>query len=703
MVDLNASVRSLSGIGPARAQQLLRLQIETVADLLYHFPRGYQDRTPLPSLSCAQDGQVAAVVLTVGTAPKLARLRGRLSLLQFRAFDQSATCTVTYFGQEFLAKEFAVGGEYRFYGKIKKKGNRFELTSPTHEQVLPEVPLGTYRAVYPLTQGLTQKFLRNALLDALSHTDLSQADPLPKQIRTSYGLPDLAPALRAIHFPQNQQQLQAAQRRFAFQELFLFCLGICHQSQRTKKGNAPAICANEARLAPFLQALPYSLTAAQRRSITEIASDLQAPNGVPMARLLNGDVGSGKTICAAAAAYLAIQSGLQCAFMVPTEILARQHYCDLCDLFSSLGIRCALLCGSMSAAQKRAVTTDLQSHQVDLVIGTHALLNDTVQFAKLGLVITDEQHRFGVFQRTTLAQKATDVHVLVMSATPIPRTLALVLYGDLALSTLDELPPGRQAVDTFFVDNTYRSRLLSFMEKQVQQGHQVYVVCPAIEEQPETEQGELTPSLRPQLALPMHHAVSYAQALSQALAQCRIGLLHGKMKGAQKDEVMQAFVAKELDILVSTTVIEVGVNVPNATLMVVENAERFGLSQLHQLRGRVGRGNAKSVCVLVSDSQEPAATQRLQTLCHNRDGYAIAKADLAMRGPGNFFPDSCSDARQSGQLRLRFANLCDDMDLLLLANESARALFAQDPALTEYPATKKALSTLWQAHRNTFH
>ncbi len=706
-MQLSESVQSLSGIGATRAKALERLGIRTVQDLLRHLPRGYQNRGNVRPLANAKDGETVSLHLIIGTQPKSITLKKRLTMVKFSAYDESGKCQITFFGQTYLCDVFTVGAEFRFYGKIKVVKNRYELNSPAYEPILPGRHLPPFVAVHPRTEGITQKLLTSALIDACRRGEFESAERIPGFLREKYGLPSLRTACLQLHFPQNETELSQGQRYFAFEELLLFSLGICHAKVERQKGNAPHLAPTQAQIDTFLSALPFPLTGAQSRAVADIARDLAAKDGLPMARLVSGDVGSGKTVCAAAAGYFAVLKGKQAALMAPTEILATQHYHDLSALFTPLGIQTVLLCGSMTAKQKRLAREAIQSGQAGLIIGTHAILTEAVQFADLGLVITDAQHRFGIYQRTALSEKGTDPHVLVLSATPIPRTLALILYGDLSVSVIDELPPGRQQVDTFVVNESYRARLRAFIAKQVGLGQQVYIVCPAIEENPEGSGEELPPDLSLDLflppPLPLQYAVTYAKELQAALPACRIGLLHGKMKSTEKDRIMASFVAGELDVLVSTTVIEVGVNVPNATLMIVENAERFGLSQLHQLRGRVGRGKEKSYCVLVSDAQGEPAKQRLEALRTLKDGFAIAQQDLELRGPGDFLPSQSGSARQSGEAHFRIASLGSDLALLQAAHDEASALLASDPSLSAYPALKNALENLWQENTNTFH
>ncbi len=690
-LDFDTSTRYIAGVGKKRQELLQKLGINTVEDLLYHFPRGYQNRGKILSLAMTPDGTNGAFLLTVATKPQTFMLKNRMQLTKFVAFDDTGKCTIVFFNQPYVKDIFHVGDEFRFYGKLSVKKSSREISSPIYEPIVSGKKLPDLVPVYPLTEGINQKFMR-AMVESVSkqfddegyiYPELLNNDILEKN-----GLMGLKEALKEIHFPTSAERLKKARERFVFEELYSFALGISLSKKTETFGNAVPM--TDTSLDEFYAKLPYRLTNAQQRAINEIVCDMSDKNCIAMNRLLSGDVGSGKTICAAAAAYLAVKNNTQVAFMVPTEILANQHYNDLKELFESLGIRIALLTGSSSAAVRREVINGVACGDIQILIGTHALLNDKLVFGSLGLVITDEQHRFGVKQRTVLAEKSKDAgkstHVLVMSATPIPRTLALILYGDLEVSVIDELPPGRQKVDTFLVDESYRERLNGFIRKQAKE-HQVYIVCPMVEESVDETDDGLLPfdfsSEDEEISSPkLRSAKELAEKLSnEVFPDLSVGCIHGRLKGAEKDRIMRDFESGKIKILVSTTVIEVGVNVPNAVLMIVENAERFGLSQLHQLRGRVGRGNAKSYCVLVSSSETEKAKKRLSVMCSTNNGYKIAEADLEQRGPGDFFPDRSGDARQSGALKFKFASLCD-MELLTKAFEMAKNVLIEDPSLS---------------------
>lgn len=693
-IGLNSPVTVLSGVGPSRAAAYARAGVETLGDLIYHIPRAYENRGDIHSLRDARrDGGKTALVLTVATEPQAARLPRRMTILKFRACDETDTAEVTFFNQEYLKSKFTLGSVWRFYGvvELKGRGSRYSITSPAFEP-WEEGRLPDFTAVYPLSEGLSQKQLAQNVAEAMRLCARRVNDPLPEEIRAANNLPTLGFALRNIHLPDSYSALAAAKRRLVFDELFFFAIGLAGRKKRERApGAAPCTKQN---ISPLLALLPYELTGAQKRVISEIAADMR--RDIPMNRMVVGDVGCGKTAVAAAAMLIAVMSGHQAALMAPTEILARQHYAELSPLFEKLGIRTALLVGATPAAEKRKIKASLSNISADMstqiVIGTHALISDGVEFSDLALAVTDEQHRFGVAQRAALAAGAEHAHVLAMSATPIPRSLALTLYGDLDISKIDEMPPGRQKVDTFAVDESYRDRLTAFIRKNVRAGGQVYIVCPSIEESNEPDGGEVGIEDIAEGGLeerpPLKAATAYAAELSAALPDMRVSLVHGRMKPGEKDAVMRAFAAGESDILVSTTVIEVGVNVPNASLMIVENAERFGLSQLHQLRGRVGRGSRKSYCILVSDCKSENARRRLGVLTKTNNGFEIAEEDLALRGPGDFFGKRDGNVRQSGGVRFRFADLCGDSGLLMAATNAAHSIIADDPTLRDHPTIR---------------
>ncbi len=706
-LTLDSRISDLHGIGKARAEAFSRLGLFCVRDLLYHAPRSYENRGNITTLSKVEDGGTYSLILTVANVPYTARLRRGMSVTKFRAFDESGTAEIVYFNQPYAATRFTVGGEYRFFGKIAAGKKHFTLTNPAAEEILPERPLPEMVPRYPLAEGLSSKIVASAVHEALAVLPTLK-DFLPENIRQKYELPTLATAIKSLHEPLTQEELKRAVDRIAFDEYLTFSLGLSLSRRSPRQGGAPG-CKKQ-NISPLLSLLPYELTDAQKGAVRDIAADMARPGGVPMSRILVGDVGCGKTVCAAIAAYIAILNGHQAAIMAPTEILARQHYKDLSELFGHLGLRVELLIGSTSQKEKGRIYSSLLAEgkeRTDLLIGTHSLLNEKLAFADLGLAVTDEQHRFGVGQRAAIRERNPNTHLLVMSATPIPRTLALVLYGDLDISRIEEMPAGRQRVDTFLVGEDKRERLNGFIRRAVNEGGQVYIVCPAIEEEEDEGAIPLGKVFLPEERErpPVKTAVEYAEMLATVFPEYAVAYLHGKMKTAEKDAVMSRFVNGGIDILVSTTVIEVGVNVPNASLMVVENAERFGLSQLHQLRGRVGRGTRKSYCVLVSDAKGEISRKRLNALCKTYDGYEIAEEDLRLRGPGDFFSGSDDGTiRQSGGLRFSQTALAADGSILSSAFSEATQLLTEDPALNrpEHLLLAKEVERLFRPQGNLF-
>lgn len=683
----DASVKVLSGVGPARVKAYEKLGINTVSDLLYHFPRAYENRGDIKLLSECIPGNKASLVMVIGTVPKKTMIRRGMTLLKFTAFDESGTCEITFYNQNYLADKFPLGATFRFYGQVEKVGKRYKMNTPAYEMVIEGEELKPLVPVYPLTEGITKSRIAADIEAAMNVLAPEIEDYLPDEIRRRYKLCTLPFALRAIHDPTDYESVARAKKRLVFDEFFTFALGMTLSGQKRREYGAP-IC-DENDVSELLSMFPYELTGDQMKAIKDIAKDMAKDS--PMSRILVGDVGCGKTVCAMAAMYIAVKSGHQAVLMAPTEILARQHFSDISPIFEKLGFKTELLVGSLTASQKKRVRASLieedESKRTDVVIGTHALIAEGVEFHSAGIVVTDEQHRFGVAQRATLSKKGEHAHVLVMSATPIPRSLALIMYGDLDLSKINEMPQGRQRVDTFCVNESYRPRLNAFIEKQIAEGGQVYIVCPAVEEKEPEDLGEITladfGSEKEELP-PLKAAVQFSEELSAALPNLNVAFLHGKMKGAEKDEIMKRFASGEIDVLVSTTVIEVGVNVPRATLMVVENAERFGLAQLHQLRGRVGRGSKKSYCVLVSDSKGENARERLETMKKEYDGFKIAEKDLLLRGPGDFIKGSSDPlVRQSGGLKFKLADMSEDSGVLSDAYEAARELINESPDLSK--------------------
>lgn len=673
MQSLSDSVRFVRGFGPKKAQLLEKMQIFTLEDALHCYPRDYEDRTRQKCIADLRDGDRVTVRAIVGTAPTVRHIRKGMDLTKLTIFDGSGTLGVTYFNNKYVAAQLREGEEYLFFGRVQGEGRQRMLLSPVHEKCQTGLETGRIVPVYPLTSGLGQKDMQRLTDAALACELRAMPDPIPPDLRAQYDLPDLAAAVRYIHRPHDLEEVQAARRRMIFEELFLLCCGL--QRLKERRREEEGLLFSNTDLTAFWRALGFPPTGAQRRAVDDLVRDVAL--GKPMNRLVQGDVGSGKTVVAAALCALAAQNGYQAAVMAPTEILATQHDASLRELFGKLGVTVELLTGSMGAKAKREALARIASGQAQVVVGTHALIQKGVEFAKLGAVVADEQHRFGVAQRASLRSKGQMPHTLVMSATPIPRTLALILYGDLDVSVIDELPPGRTPVATYAVGERMRRRIEAFMEKQIAVGGQVYVVCPLVEE----GEGEVR----------LKSAEEHALTLQRALPGRRIGVLHGRMKPAEKDAVMTAFASGLLDVLVATTVIEVGVNVPNANLMVVEDADRFGLSQLHQLRGRVGRGRRESFCIFFGADKGQNARERLRILADTNDGFEIARADLAQRGPGDFF-----GKRQHGLPGIKMADLASDMQLMQQAREEAERLLADDPHLTHYPALRERVERMFR-------
>jgi len=675
--DRNRPIQFLKGVGEKRAALFARLGIRTVGDLLACYPARYEDWSQIVSIASAPLGEPCCIRAVPLGKPVEHRVRKGLTLYKFTVSDGISGMHITLFNNKYLAGSIKAGEPYLFFGTIEQQYHRFEMSSPA---IAPAMGGQRIRPIYRQTAGLNSAAIERAVKAAMELVgDPLDTDALPADIRSRHGLLSRSDALRQIHFPVSADALREARKRLVFEELFILQLGLLRLKGHIR--STTAVTLSKDHTDEFRSLLPFTLTGAQQRALRDCVNDMSTDR--PMNRLVQGDVGSGKTAVAAGVAFNLIRNGWQAAMMAPTEILAVQHHSSLSALLAPCGVRVELLVGSMGAAAKRKVLEGLADGSVDLVVGTHALLSDKVQFQKLGLVITDEQHRFGVGQRATLSAKGQSPHRLVMSATPIPRTLALMIYGDLDVSVLDELPPGRQPIATYAITPDKRERAYRYIDKFLSEGRQGYIVCPLIEEDEDDPKNEL-------LA-----ATEYYQRLSQTpLGRYRIGLLHGKMKGAQKEEIMRAFAAHELDLLVSTTVIEVGVDVPNAVIMVLENAERFGLAQMHQLRGRVGRGKHASCCILISEAHSEETRYRLKVMCQTNDGFRIAEEDLKLRGPGDFFGN-----RQHGLPALSIADLKGDMLVLQQAQQEAVAVSRQDPALTapEHAAVRELVSRLFAA------
>jgi len=654
---MNDSVKTLRGVSDKRAALYKKIGVETVGDLVTYYPRGYVDYTkPIP-ISEAVPGEFA--VIRAAVTKKLAPYFGRVAVYKLLLADDTGGIVCTFFNSEYNFNRLILNKEYIFYGKINPNSLQAEILSP--QFIAPDSP-NKLTPRYRLTAGLSNNIISNDIRNALAAVPNSEYADLPPEITANYSLMPFRRAVNAVHFPETTEDCAYAKRSLAFRELLILQLGLAMIRERNRKLTSAVM--GERDISAFYANLPFKPTSAQIRAVKECVADMN--KRVPMNRLLQGDVGSGKTLVAAALAYYAHLNGFQTIIMAPTEILARQHYNTLTEFLSPLGVTCELLTGSMTAAEKKQVRARIKSGEASVIAGTHALIQSGTEFRAVGLVVTDEQHRFGVGQRSALISKGSNPHTLVMSATPIPRTLGLIIYGDLDISLLDEMPKGRVPIKTYAVDSSYRERLYRFILKNVAEGRQAYIVCPLIDES-EGDEGDEKVS-----------AVKYYNELREGwFSGIATGLLHGRMKGAEKDEVMRLFKSGEIDVLVSTTVIEVGVDVPNAVIMLIENAERFGLSQLHQLRGRVGRGEHQSHCILVTDNKSPYTKARIETMTRTLDGFEIAGEDLKLRGPGDFF-----GAKQHGLPVLKIAHASDNTEILEQTQSLARSIVKEDSELS---------------------
>ncbi len=655
MLNLSSNIKYIKGVGEKRAGLFGSLAIFDVDALIHFFPRKYEDWTKTKTVHELENGDVVSIKATMITPVKEHMIRRGMTLYKCRFSDGESIINVTIFNNKYQAQALRVYEDYVLFGKIEKNLTSASMSSPKIERLDTGVRV---HPVYPATGKLTSNAIAKVVKTALESLE-EIPETLDKSVRDKYNLISLDRAIRQIHFPDSEEDMRQARYRLIFEELLTLQLGLLKLKGRSKTKTNLRMTADFTE--EFKSLLPFEMTNAQKRAIKDCLFDMAGD--YPMNRLLQGDVGSGKTAVAAGLCFTVIRNGYQCALMAPTEILAVQHYEGLSKMLSSTGINVRLLTGSTKAKEKREIKAALIEGEIDLLIGTHAIIQNDVEFKSIGLVITDEQHRFGVKQRAVLAEKGDGIHTLVMSATPIPRTLGLILYGDLDISILDELPPGRQEIRTDVVDSRYHQRLYKFIKDAVDRGEQAYIICPAIEESEDS--------------IALKSAEQYAQELSEsAFRGYNLGLLHGKMKPKEKDNVMKAFSSGDVQILVATTVVEVGVDVPNATIMVIENAERFGLSQLHQLRGRIGRGSKKSFCVLVSDSKSESSRNRLEVMKNNSNGFKIADEDLKARGPGDFFGE-----RQHGLPALKIADMLQDMETLHLAQKCAGEILAEDSNL----------------------
>ena len=662
------NIQYIKGVGEKRARLFNKLGIYSVNDLIHFYPRKYQDWNNCVSVIDAPENETVAIKATMITPVNENQIRKGLTLYKCNFSDGQSVIHVTIFNNKYLAGALRTFDEYILFGKVEKSFTGAYMSSPQIEKA--DSAQGIH-PIYSATENLNSKAIAKVVKNALEKIEYFE-DTLDNEIKSKYNLCSLDFAIRQIHFPSNVKNIETARRRLIFEELLTLQLGL--MKLRDKKNIKNGFPVKRDFTEEFFSLLPFTPTDAQKNAINDCINDMQSEN--TMNRLIQGDVGSGKTAVAAAAMFTAVSNGYQSAMMAPTEILAAQHFESLSKLFENTGIKTALLTGSTKAKEKREIKEALINGEIDLIVGTHALIQNDVEFKSLALVITDEQHRFGVEQRASLAMKSSSPHLMVMSATPIPRTLGLIIYGDLDISILNELPSGRKKIRTDVVDSSYHERIYNFIKKAVDEGHQAYIVCPLVEE----GESELI------------SAKEYANELSEKNFQgYKLALLHGKMKAKDKEKVMSSFANKETDILVSTTVVEVGVDVPNATIMLIENAERFGLSQLHQLRGRVGRGSEQSYCILVSDSKSDSSRERLEVMKKTSDGFKIADYDLKTRGPGDFF-----GKRQHGLPNLVIADMLENMDTLKECQECAMEMINDDPKLDKYPLLCEQISDMFR-------
>lgn len=668
-MGLEQPIRYLKGVGEKRAALFEKKGIKTVRDMLYFFPRSHEDRSKIKPIAECIEGETVCIAASVYQLPLERYVRRNMLITSMNVYDDSGMISLVWYNNKYVKKNFTENGKYVFFGKVSKsRQGRLQMVAPVYEKFGNEHYTGKIIPIYPLTAKLSQKTVQSTMEAAIKEAGQLE-EYLPEHIREQYKIAEINFAMHNIHFPRDFKNYNIARERFVFEELLILQLAL--SGRRDKNSENPGQVFGDVKcVREFTDTLPFELTGAQKRTINEICRDCKS--GRQMNRLVQGDVGSGKTAVAAAAIYMAVRNGFQTAMMAPTEILAAQHMESLSELFEKHGIHTVLLTGSMRAKQKREALSKIASGEAQVVIGTHALIQETVEFNDLGFVVADEQHRFGVEQRAKLLAKGNAPHMLIMSATPIPRTLALILYGDLDISIIDELPPGRKPVKTYSVPGGMRSRAYNYIYKNIKEGMQAYVVCPLVAESETSD---------------LKNAEELARKLAQDYPDINVGLMHGKMKARDKDEVMKGFASGELQLLVATTVIEVGVNVPNANIMAIENAERFGLSQLHQLRGRVGRGGDQAHCILITDAENEVTKKRMETMCASNDGFYISEQDLKLRGPGDFF-----GTRQHGLPEMKIANLFEDRDILRISQRAAKSLI--EDGLDKYPLLKKRCDEL---------
>ena len=662
MIDLNKEVQYVKNVGPNRVKLLNKLNIYTLKDLITYFPRNHEDRSIAKNIAECEDGET--VLIKAKAMSKVAEIRTRrVTIYRLIVSDDSSSCVITWFNQRYLKDKFKIGESYTFYGKITNKGGTFEMSSPVYEEEGVDKNTGRIVPIYPLTARLSQNMLRKIIEAGIDEVYGNLEEDIPDYILKKYNLRNINDGYKNIHFPKTNDDFIQAKKRLVFEELLALQLALFRLKEGQDVDETGIKFDSKINMDDVIKTLPFTLTNAQLRVLKEINEDME--KNTPMNRLLQGDVGSGKTVISMIAAYKAVKSGYQVAIMAPTAILADQHLKNFEKILGQFDIKCELLVSSVTKKNKEKILERLANGEIDILIGTHALLEDNVIFKNLGLVVTDEQHRFGVKQRAKIVAKGNNPDVIVMSATPIPRTLALILYGDLDISIIDELPPNRKKIETYAVTKDYEDRINAFTKKLIDEGRQAYIVCPLVEDSDDDL------SLKSVTAL----AEKYK---TEVFSDYRVEYLHGKMKPKEKDDIMRRFKDGDIDILISTTVIEVGVDVPNASLMIIENAERFGLAQLHQLRGRVGRGEYKSYCILKNEGHSKVAKERMKVMCQTNDGFVISEKDLELRGSGDFFGTA-----QHGVPELKIANLFEDIPTLKLVQQIASNIMKVDPHLSQ--------------------
>ena len=661
MLDLNKQVQFVKGVGPNRVKLLNKLNIFTLKDLITYFPRNHEDRSIAKEIAECNEGETVLIKATALTKVTEIRTR-RLNIYRMVVSDDSASCIITWYNQKYLKDKFKIGEKYTFFGKMENKGATFEMKSPVFDEEGVDKNTGKIIPIYPLTSNLSQNILRKIIEEGINEIYGNLEENLPEYIIDKYNLININDAYKNIHFPESNMDFIRAKKRLVFEELLALQLALFRLKEGQKFDEKGIKFDSKVNIQDIIETLPFTLTNAQKRVIEEINSDMEKEKA--MNRLLQGDVGSGKTVVSIIAAYKAVISGYQVAIMAPTAILADQHLKNFKKILEQFGIRCELLVSSITKKNKENILEKLKNGEIDILIGTHALLEENVVFKNLGLVVTDEQHRFGVKQRATIVSKGLNPDVIVMSATPIPRTLALILYGDLDISIIDELPPNRKKIETYAVGKEMEDRITAFVKKLISEGRQAYIVCPLVEDSDDLNLKSVT-------AL----AEKYK---TEVYSEYRVEYLHGKLKPKEKDDIMKRFKEGQIDILISTTVIEVGVDVPNASIMIIENAERFGLAQLHQLRGRVGRGEYKSYCILKNNGHSKVCKERMKVMCKTNDGFVISEKDLELRGSGDFFGTA-----QHGVPELKIANLFENIRELKEIQELASKIIEDDPYLEQ--------------------